>query len=73
MPKENASYNCLSLIMLDSVIRVNKNYYPQTLLEECKYKIKSNKRENLISDDLDSDNESDSESDNEFDDGSESD
>ena len=26
--------------MLDSVIRVNKKYYPQTLLEECKYEIK---------------------------------
>ena len=38
--KENASYKCLSLIMLDSVIRVNKKHYPQTLLEECKYEIK---------------------------------
>ena len=28
MPKENASYKCLSLIMLDSVIRANKRYYP---------------------------------------------
>ena len=46
MPKENASYNCLSLITLDSVIKVNKKYYPQTLLEECKYKIKTNKRNN---------------------------
>ena len=35
VPKENASYKCLSLIMLKSVIRVNKKYYPQTLLEEC--------------------------------------
>ena len=31
--KENASYKCLSLIMLESVIRINKKYYPQTLLE----------------------------------------
>ena len=31
VPKENASYKCISLIMLDSVIRVNKKYYPQTL------------------------------------------
>ena len=53
MPKENASYKCLSLIMLDSVIRVNKKYYPQTLLEECKYVIRKNKMENLINDDLD--------------------
>ena len=29
VPKENASYKRLSLIMLDSVIRVNKKYYPQ--------------------------------------------
>ena len=39
--------------MLDSVFRVNKKYYPQTLLEECKYTIKRNKMENLINDDLD--------------------
>ena len=37
--KENASYKCLSLIMFNSVIRVSKKYYPQTLLEECKYVI----------------------------------
>ena len=29
--------------MLDSVISVNKKYYPETLLEECKYVIKKNK------------------------------
>ena len=39
---------CLSLIMLDSVIRANKKYYPQTLLEECKFQMKNNKMENLI-------------------------
>ena len=27
--KENASHKCLSLIMLSSVIRANKKYYPQ--------------------------------------------
>ena len=73
VPKENASYNCLSLIMLDSVIRVNIKYYPQTLLEECKYIIRKNKMENLINDDFnlsssdESDNESDNETDNESD------
>ena len=44
IPKEDASYECLLLIMLDSVVRVNKRYYPQTLLEECKDKIKKNKK-----------------------------
>ena len=41
------------MIMLDFVIRVNKKHYPQTLLEACKYEIKKNKMENLISGDLD--------------------
>ena len=35
LPKENTLYKCLSLIMLDSVITVNKNYYEETLLEDC--------------------------------------
>ena len=39
--------------MLDSLIRANKIYYPQTLLEECKDEIKKNKMENLINHDLD--------------------
>ena len=37
--KENTSYNCLSLIMLNFVISANKKYHPQTLLEECEYDI----------------------------------
>ena len=70
MPKENAPYKCLSLIMLDSVIRVNKNHYPQTLLKECEYEIKKNQMENLVNEDLDlslSNNETDINSDNEVD------
>ena len=42
VPKENVSYKCLSLIMLASVIRVNKKYYPQTLSEQCKFAIRKN-------------------------------
>ena len=36
MSKEKAPCKCLSIIMIDSVIKANKKYYPQTLLEECK-------------------------------------
>ena len=54
--------------MLDSVIIANKRYYPQTFLEEPKYKITRNKAENFINDDLDS--SSSKESDSEFDNGS---
>ena len=50
VPKENTS-KCLSLIMLNSVIRLNKKYYPQTLLEECKYVIRKSKMEKLINND----------------------
>ena len=69
MPKENV----FSLINLNSVICVNKKFYPQTLLEECEYEIKKNKLEKLINDDLDSgssdssDNQFANESDNQFD------
>ena len=66
VPKENVSYKCLSLIILDAVNRVNKKYYPKIFLEECKYVIRKNKMENLINDDLhlSSSDESDNESDN---------
>ena len=37
MPKEKVLCNCLSIVMLDSVIKAKKKYVPQTLLEECKY------------------------------------
>ena len=47
IPKENASHKCLSLIMLGSVIRVNKKFYTQILLEECEIEIKKTKMENV--------------------------
>ena len=56
--------------MLDSAIRVSKTYYPQILLEECKYEIKKTKMENLNNGDLDlssSHDENEKESDNETD------
>ena len=36
MPKEKTPCKCLLIIIIDSVIKTNKKYYPQTLLEECK-------------------------------------
>ena len=60
--------------MLESVVKVKKKYYPQTLLEECKYETKKTKLENLINDDLEpssSDDETKNDSDNVSDDGSE--
>ena len=64
MPKEKASCKCLSIIMIDSVIKANKKYYPQTLLEECKYIQEKIKTENYIDEDLEN-SESDSNSNDE--------
>ena len=61
--------------MLDPVIRANKRYYPQKLLEECKCKINRNKVKSLINDDFDlsSSQELDSEFENGSDNGSDND
>ena len=52
IPKEKAPCKSLSIIMLDFVVKLEKKYYPQTLLEEYKYEPKKIKTENLIDDDL---------------------
>ena len=48
MPKEKAPCKCLSIIVLDSVIKANKKYYPQTLekrnVNMCKKKKKKKKK-----------------------------
>ena len=63
IPKEKAPCKCLSMIILDSVIKANKKYYPQTLSEECKYTQEKIKIENYVNEDLES-SESDSDSNN---------
>ena len=75
MPKERAPCKSLLTIMLDSVIKAKKSYYPQTLLEECKYELKKIKIENLIDDDLEksSSDKFDAEADNDSNDEKESD
>ena len=71
MPKEKAPCKCLSIIMLDFVVKAKKKYYPQTILEECKYEQEKIKMENLIDYNLEKsssdeyDSESDDENDNE--------
>ena len=50
MPKVKVPCKSLPIIMLDSVVKSKKKHYPQTLLEECKYKPKKIKMENFIDD-----------------------
>ena len=40
IPKESMYYTCIACITIDSVMRMEKNNYPQVYLEGCKYKIK---------------------------------
>ena len=40
IPKESMHYTCIACITIDSVMRMEKNNYPQVYLEGCKYKIK---------------------------------
>ena len=63
-PKEKAPCKCLSIILIHSVTKANKKYYPQPLLEECKYIQEKMKTENYIVEELEK-SKSESESDNE--------
>ena len=60
MPEEKALCKCLSIIMLNSVIKANKKYYPQKFLEECKYVQQKIKIESHIDDIEKSESDSDS-------------
>ena len=70
MPKENMHYACIACITIDSVMKMDKKYFPQVYLEECKYKIKEIQMSRFINAeiDLDSDSGSDSDSDDDSDD-----
>ena len=59
--ERKSTMQVLSIIMLDSVIKANKNCYLQTLSEGCKYVPEKIKTENRIHDDLEKcDQDSDS-------------
>ena len=71
MPKEKAPCKCLSIIILDSVVKAEKKYDLQTLLEERKYVQEKIKIENIdeylekSESECDSDAETESDIDNE--------
>ena len=70
VPEEKIPYKCSSIIVLDSIIKSNKKYCPQTYLDECIYKQQKQKRrkqqqKNYITEELKSDSDSDDESESE--------
>ena len=62
IPFEENHYNCIPVIDIDSVLRIdNKRAYPQAYLEQCKYKLRKRKIVNFIDDEIiDEDSENDS-------------
>ena len=52
MPKEGSQYIFLSVILIGSVFRTGKNYYPQVFLDEYKYILKEEKVPKYITGDL---------------------
>ena len=75
VPKENMHYTCIACITIDSVMKMDKKYFPQVSLEEWKYKIKKIQMSRFINAKLDSesDSESDDDSENDSENGSEND
>ena len=67
VPDEKIPHECLSKIIVDSVIYAYEKYYPQTFLEECKY-VKNNIRlKNYIDMELESESDSGSDGDSDND------
>ena len=48
IPKEVYQFICLSVSLIESVFRINKNYYPHVFLEECKYDLQEKKIPNIL-------------------------
>ena len=62
IPMERNHYICIPVIDIrgDSALKIDKRAYPQTYLEQCKYKLKKRKIVNYIDDEIiDEDSDSD--------------
>ena len=67
VPKENMHYTCITCITIDYVMRIDKKYFPQVYLKECKYIIKRIQMPRFINAELKSDSSvSDSEAEPEY-------
>ena len=61
IPKEGSQLICLSVILINSVFRTGKNYYPRVFLEECKFVVKEKMIPKYIIDDTEISSNSDKE------------
>ena len=51
MPKKGSNCIYLSLVLIDSIFKMGKNYYTQVFLEECKYTVKEKEVTRYIAED----------------------
>ena len=51
-PKENTYYSCITEICIDSVIKLEKENYPQVNFEQRKFRLKKKKYTDLFDDEL---------------------
>ena len=60
IPFQRNHYICIPAIDIDSVLKINKRAYPQSYLEQCKYKLKKRRAVNFTDDEIiDEDSNSD--------------
>ena len=69
MPIEKNHYICIPAIYIDSVLKVDKEVFPQAYLEQCKYKLKKKRSVNFIDIEIIDDEDDDDDDDDEDDDG----
>ena len=48
IPKEGIHCVCFTITLIDSVFKLDKHYYPEIYLEECKYVVKEKKMSKFI-------------------------
>ena len=52
IPEESKRYACFFVLLLVSVVKVNKRHYPQILLEECNYAERKKNKVNANNEEL---------------------
>ena len=57
--KEGSQYICLSVILINSVFRTGKNYYPQVFVEEFKYAVKRKYKREYMTNNIEISSDSD--------------
>ena len=62
--KEGSQFICLSVILIDFVLRTGKNFFPQMFVEECNYVVKEKNIPKYIIDDIEISPDSDKENSN---------